>query len=245
LGTLLNKIPDDGFTDAAGKVWFSIETGGSGNVTIYVENETDPDNPFVIKSAARKTMTIYADASVNEGLTFTVTAKSNGVIITDTTVTIVFAGETYTTTDGTVELTAPDVPTTLDYTITATADGYGEDDAMIKVINIPKLTIVVGTTDISAGSQIDVIVADDGGNPIIGATITINNKVFTTGAQGKATITVPSEEGTYTIDATFPGYGAAATVTITVKGGGIPGFELLTLIAAIGVAFILLRRRRH
>jgi len=83
LGTLMNKIPDDGFTDAAGKVWFSIETGGSGNITIYVENETDPDNPFVIKSAARKSMTISTDASVNEGLTFTVTAKSNGVIITD------------------------------------------------------------------------------------------------------------------------------------------------------------------
>jgi len=158
---------------------------------------------------------------------------------------MLFAGETYTTTDGTVELTAPDVPTTLDYTITATADGYGEDDAMIKVINIPKLTIVVGATEISAGSQIDVIVADDGGNSIIGATITINNKEYKTGAQGKATITVPSEEGTYTIDATFPGYGAAATVTIEVTGGGIPGFELLTLIAAIGVAFILLRRRRH
>jgi hypothetical protein len=36
-----------------------------------------------------------------------------------------------------------------------------------------------------------------------------------------------------------------ATDTITIKeGGGIPGFELLTLIAALGVAFILLRRRR-
>jgi len=44
----------------------------------------------------------------------------------------------------------------------------------------------------------------------------------------------------------------AATVTFgdqvlsaTIKPAGIPGFELLTLIAAIGVAFILLRRRRH
>jgi len=30
-----------------------------------------------------------------------------------------------------------------------------------------------------------------------------------------------------------------------IKAGSIPGFELLTLVAAIGVAFILLRRRRN
>jgi len=80
LSTLLIKIPDEGNTDGQGKVWFSIETGGSGNVTIFVENETDPDNPFVIKSAARKPMTVSTDASVNEGGTFTVTAKSKAYL---------------------------------------------------------------------------------------------------------------------------------------------------------------------
>ncbi len=35
------------------------------------------------------------------------------------------------------------------------------------------------------------------------------------------------------------------TLEITVGGGGTPGFEVLTLLVALGVAFILLRRRRH
>jgi len=57
-------------------------------------------------------------------------------------------------------------------------------------------------------------------------------------------LTAPSEEGDYTVTATYEDY-EDATFVITIKAGGIPGFELLTLIAAIGVAFILFRRRRN
>jgi len=245
LGTLMNKIPDDAFTDAAGKVYFSIETGGSGNITIYVENMTDPDNPFVIKSAARKTMKIYADPTVNEGDTFIVTAKSGGVVITDTTVTMEFAGTTLTTTDGTVEFIAPSVQDAVNYDVQATADGYTTDDTTIKVLNLRKLVIVITSTDVSGGSAFDVTIADDAGNSVIGVTITVNQKTYTTGAQGTATITAPEKQGDYIITATFPGYTDADPYTITIKAGQIPGFELLTLIAAIGVAFILLRRRRN
>ncbi len=245
LGTLMNKIPNDGFTDAAGKVLFSIETGGSGNITIYVENMTDPDNPFVIKSSARKTMQIYTDPTVNEGDTFIVTAKSGGVVITDSTVTMEFAGTTLTTTDGTVEFTAPSVQDSVNYMVQATADGYTSDDATIKVLNVRKLVIVITSTEVSGGSAFDVTIADDAGSPVIGATITINQKTYKTGAQGTTTITAPGEQGDYIITATFPGYTDADPYTITIKAGQIPGFELLTLIAAIGVAFILLRRRRN
>jgi len=244
LGTLLTKIPDDGFTDENGKVWISIETGGSGNVTIYVENETDPDNPFVIKSAARKPMTISTDASANEGGTFTITAKSNGVLITDATVAITFAGETYTTTDGTVEVTAPDVTTTLDYTIAATAEGYASDDTTIKVINIPQLIIVV-LDDVQATTTFEVAVADDTGSAIVGAEVTFDGETYITGVNGIATLTAPNDKGSYPIEAAFVSY-VTATDIVTVKAApGIPGFEILTLIAAIGVAFILFRRRRN
>jgi len=244
LDTLLTKIPDDGFTDENGKVWFSIETGGSGDVTIYVENETDPDNPFVIKSAARKPMTISTDASVNEGGTFTVTAKSRGVLITDATVTIVFAGETYTTTDGTVEATAPYVTTTLDYTIAATAEGYADDDATIKVINIPQLLLVI-PDEVQATTTFEVAVADDTGGAIVGAAITFDGKTYTTGVNGIAKLTAPDDEGSYPIEAAFGNYVTATDIVTVTAAPGIPGFELLTLIAAIGVAFILFRRRRN
>ena len=63
-------------------------------------------------------------------------------------------------------------------------------------------------------------------------------------AGGVVTITAPSTEGSYPVTATFPGYDAVSATVTVAKGGGIPGFELLTLIAAIGVAFLLLRRRR-
>ena len=243
--TLLIKLPADQFSDADGKVYFSVETGGSGNITIYMENQTDPDNPFVIKSAARKTMKIYTDPTVNEGDTFTVTAKSGGVVITDSTVTMEFAGTTLTTTDGTVEFTAPSVQDSVNYLIQATADGYTSDDATIKVLNVRKLVIVITSTKVSGGSAFDVTIADDAGNSVIGVTITIDQKTYTTGAQGTATITAPEKQGDYIITATFPGYTDADPYTITIEAGQIPGFELMTLIAAIGVAFILLRRRRN
>jgi len=79
---------------------------------------------------------------------------------------------------------------------------------------------------------------------LAGATITIDGDTYTSGVDGKVTITAPSSEGDYVITATYEGYDEA-TITLTIKAGQIPGFELITLIAAIGVAFILLRRRRN
>jgi hypothetical protein len=246
--TLLNKLPDDEFTDEEGKVYFSIITGGSGNITIYMENESDPDNKFVIKSTARRIMEISSDPSVNEGQTFTVSAKYNDVLITDATVTVTFAGETKTTTTGTVTFTAPSVPTSLDYKITGTAEGYASDDFTIKVINVPQLVIAVTTPTggkITTNSQFDVTIADDMGSAIIGATVTFNSDTFTSGAGGKVTLTAPGTAGSYQISATKTGFSAADPVSVTVESGGMPGFELITLIAAIGIAFILIRRRRQ
>ena len=57
-------------------------------------------------------------------------------------------------------------------------------------------------------------------------------------------ITYIIEEGDYTVYASKTGFQDSDMITITIEGG-IPGFELLTLLVALGVAFILLRRRRH
>lgn len=247
--SLLIKIPDDVFTDSEGKARFSIETGGSGNVTIYLKNQSDPENKFVIKSAAKKEGMIDADPSANEGNTFTVEVKKmDGTLITDTTVSVTFNGETKTSDTGSVTFTAPTVPDSLDYKIRASAEGYTIGDTTIKIINIPKLVIAVTTPaggKITTNSQFDVTIADDMGNAIIGATVTFNGNDYTSGAGGKVTLTAPGTAGTYDADATKSGFMAADTVPIVVESGGIPGFELLTLIAAIGVAFILIRRRRQ
>jgi hypothetical protein len=83
------------------------------------------------------------------------------------------------------------------------------------------------------------------GSPVIGATVTFEGKTYTTGAGGTVTITAPTTEGSYPISATFTGFTAASSTVTVVKSTGVPGFELLTLVAAIGVAFLLLRRRRN
>jgi hypothetical protein len=242
--SILAKLPTDQFTDAAGKVQFSITAEASGNATIYIENETDPDNAFVIVAAARKQMTISNDPSVDEGKTFTVEAKSNGVLITDGTVTFTFNGQTWPTTTGVATITAPSVTTSLTYPITATADGYTSVSGTIMVLNVPKLIVAV-SGDVKAGQTFTLTIADDAGGAVIGATVTFEGKTYTTGAGGTVTMTAPTTEGSYPVSATFPGFGSVSSTVTVLKGGGIPGFELLTLVAAIGVAFLLLRRRRN
>jgi len=242
--TILAKLPTDQFTDSADKVQFSVTADASGNVTIYLENETDPDNEFVIIAQARSPMTITLNPSVDEGKTFTAEAKSNGVLITGATVTFTFDGQTWPTTTGSATITAPTVSTSMAFPITATAEGYSTATGSIMILNIPKLIVAVSGT-VKAGQTFTMTIADDTGAPVIGATISFEGQTYTSGAGGVVTITAPSKEGSYPVTATFPGYDAvSATVTVG-PGGGIPGFELLTLIAAIGVAFLLLRRRRN
>jgi hypothetical protein len=242
--TILAKLPTDQFTDSAGRAQFSITADASGEVTIYIENETDPDNEFVITAQARKPMTISLNPSVDEGKTFTAEAKTNGVLITGTTVTFTFDGQTWPTTTGTATITAPTVSTSMAYPVTATAEGYTPVTGSIMVVNIPKLIVAV-SGEVKAGQTFTLTIADDTGSPVIGATITFDGKTYTSGPGGVVTITAPSTEGSYPVTATFPGYDAVSSTVTVAKGGGIPGFELLTLIAAIGVAFLLLRRRRN
>jgi hypothetical protein len=211
-------------------------------------NGSDPNNKYIIKAAARKTMVITTDPSADEEGTFVVEAKdASGALITDTTVSIVFNGQTYTTDTGTIELTAPSVPESLDYKIEGSAEGYTDDDVFIKIINQPK--IYLGTPDkkVNVGEPFTITAGGDDGNSY-GITITIkdaNGNVVATGVTAGPTgikFTI-NKKGDYTITATKEGYLPAEVSTITLQE--TPGFELLTLIIAIGVAFILLRRRRN
>jgi hypothetical protein len=246
--TILSKLPTNKFTDAQGKVTFAITAEASGNVTIFIENETDPDNEFVIIATSRKTMTISADPSVDEGKTFTIEAKSNGVLITDA-VTFTFNGQTWPTTTGIATLTAPSVTTSLSYPITATADGYTSASGMIMVLNVPKLMIIPPSGKVSGTQKFVVTIANDAGAGVTGAKVTFNGVDYYSGVNGACELTAPDvkeESANYQITATFTGYTEATPLTMTIyKTPGIPGFELLTLIAAIGVAFLLLRRRRN
>lgn len=229
-------------TDGDGQAIFAFTPPTTGEVTIKIENRTSSTKVKITSWS----LYIDVDAQADEGTSLTVTVRNEtatGAVLEGAAV--MFNRETKTTdSSGQVTFTMPSVTANREYTIRATKEGYAEDTAIILTLNKPKLIIIV-EGEVSAGSTFDVTIADDTGNPVVGATITINQETYRTGAQGTTTITAPSEEGEYTITATFPGYADADPVTITIEAGGIPGFELLTLIAAIGVAFILLRRRRH
>ena len=248
--SILAKLPSDQFTGADGRVQFSITADASGNVTIYIENETDPDNAFVIMAKARMQMTISNDPSVDEGKTFTIEAKSYGVLITAATVTFTFNGQTWPTTTGVATITAPSsVTTSLTYPITATADGYASASGTIMVLNVPKLTIIPPSGKVSGTQKFVVTIANDAGAGVTGAKVTFDGVDYYSGVNGACELTAPDvkeEFQNFQITATFTGYTEATAVTIKIlKTPGIPGFELLTLVAAIGVAFLLLRRRRN
>jgi hypothetical protein len=129
--------------------------------------------------------------------------------------------------------------------ITVTAEGYPEATTSIKVIYVPTL-VISSDESVVAGATFEIAVAKDTGDPVIGATVTFEGKTYKSKAGGVVTLTAPATEGDYDITAAFGTFTpVTTTITVTKKTGGIPGFELVTLIVAIGVALILLRRRRN
>jgi hypothetical protein len=117
------------------------------------------------------------------------------------------------------------------------------------VINVPKLIIVLPSTEPKGTQTFTITIANDVGQGIAGATVTFNAQTFTSGANGVTDIKAPDVKdkngADYQITATFTGYTAATPTTIHIgQTPGVPGFELLTLVVALGVAFLLLRRRQ-
>lgn len=50
--TILSELPENLFTDAQGEVNFTLIAEATGTITIFIENETDPDNQFIIVAVA-------------------------------------------------------------------------------------------------------------------------------------------------------------------------------------------------
>jgi len=242
--TILNQIPQGTTTDSDGMVTFAITPTTTGKIYIEIQNVTS-EYYIEVKAISELELTVSAP-SVNEGEEFTVTATSGGQPVAGVTVTVVGTTLTDTTgTGGTVTFTAPDVPTTVTYTITGAKTGFTSATTYIQVVNLPQLVVTVDKTVVNEGEKFTVTVTA-GGSMISGAAVTLDGTTKYTTA-GTVTFTAPevNKDTTYTITATLTGYKQSEPVTITVKNkAGVPGFELVTLIAALGIALILLRRRR-
>jgi hypothetical protein len=238
----------NGTSGADGYVSFSILATSTGNISIDVgEVGRTVDDVIIVTNWQ---LEIAAPVQVDEGTAFTVTVTNvtTGLAEPDVYVTVAGIGTQQTDSNGEASFSW-DTELSSDRSgieITAEKVGYAPDTAYITIVNIPRLQIAVDE-EIQAGKTFEIVVGKDTGDPVIGATVTVswNEKTYKTKAGGVANIDAPdsAKEGvTYTITATFSNF-ESASVSVTVKKG-TPGFELLTLIAALGVAFILLRRRR-
>jgi hypothetical protein len=254
--------PDPVLTDEEGFAAFSItpQVSGKYNVSIIKEliwennrlywEEMWKDNNAVITdtvltSTSYRLMDLSAPASINEGEQFTVTLTRRGTTSPVSGALVTFDAETKTTdAQGKATFTAPSVRANLNYHITATATGYVDATATILIINLPQIYLSVPEDAVVAGEKFEVVAGGDDGNNA-GIQVTFQGETKITSATGTVTFTAPTEEGTYQVTATKEGYMSADPAEVEVTSAGIPGFEVLTLLAALGVAFILLKRRRN
>jgi hypothetical protein len=251
-GRGIDVAETNGTTGADGTIEFSITPSSTGDIDIHVGEEGRiVETKLIITNWM---LDISVDApQVNEGGDFTVTVIRMGSTdaVEGATVSISGIGSVTTDATGKATFTAPSVTSDSTYTIKATKAGYREDTdtVTIKVINKPKIYLSAPTTA-SVGDSFQIKAgADDGNNN--GILVTVKKADGSIVAQeatvnGIATFKVKEKDakpGKYTITATMTGYVDADAVEIEIKAGA-PGFELLTLIVALGVALIILRRRR-
>jgi len=218
----------------------------AGNISIDVGEEGRTVDTVLISTNWVLNIDAPAQTDEREEFTVTITEETSGDPVKDATVEVQGIGTATTNENGIATFTAPEITSDRTLEITATADGYAPDTPKnIVIINVPKIYISVPSEVTLDEAVIIKAGGDDGNNNGITVTVTGPGGTFTgITVNGEVSIKVTKKEGTYTITATKTDYADADPVTITVKAPS-PGFELLTLIIAIGVAYILLRRRRQ
>ena len=230
----------DSKTNTNGKVTFAFIPLVTGNIKIFIE-ERESDEVIEITSWVLK---IAVDLQIKEDTIFTVIVN-NGDGQRENDVLVTFDGKLQTTgTGGLVTFTAPKVTSDRSYKIKVSKEGFNPDEVTVTILNVPRLMIIIDISEITAGKTFDVTVADDEGKAVIGAIIKFNSLNYTTGANGLATLTAPSAEGDYNIESTFMDYVNADVVSIHVNPVKTPGFEIIIFIASLGIALILLRKRK-
>jgi len=206
-------------------------------------NDAIITDTFVTITSMKGLKVSVSKSPIMEGETLTVTVTSMNDPIADADVE--FGEETAKTDDmGIATFTVPDpgVDSAV-YNVMAEKTGYLSAERSITVIKMWEIQITGPTGDVNTGDPFTVTIIAKG-SPLAGAECTFEGETKTSDGDGKVTFNLPSAEGTFTVSASYGGY-ETGTYEVTVKAGGIPGFELISLIAAIGIAFIIFRRRRN
>ena len=254
-GGVLSVQPDPVETDEDGMVVLSVSPQASGklNVTIardvkYVDGQLQWDNAVItdtyVTVTGIKTMVLSISKSpIYQGETLTVTTSYGTTLISDVEITLGTV-TVKTGADGTAQFTVPDPG--VEYAIMkviAKKTGYisvSEDITVLKKWEIK----VTAPEEVESEAAFSVTVVAKGSG-LAGATVTFNGETKTTDNNGKVSFTAPSvteDKEAHTITATYENMQTGTTTINVIKK--TPGFELLTLLVALGVALILLRRRR-
>jgi hypothetical protein len=255
---ILSSQPDPVMTNADGIAELSVspQAGGKLNVTIarnveYEDGQLNWTNSVITDSyvtvTSIKTMKISISKSpIYQGETLTVTVTSGNDALSG--VDVEFAETTaQTDSNGEATFTVPDPGVeSATYTIIAEKSGYTSADKSITVIKVYSVQIVGPNTAPAPGEEFTVSIIANG-QALAGATVEFNGDTYTSNARGELTLTAPDSAGSHTISASYENY-EDGTLTINIEEGeepGVPGFELLTLVAALGAAFILFKRRKR
>lgn len=262
---ILAAQPDPVQTDSNGQVIISLQPLASGKLNVTIARDIHYENgqlnwtnavvtdTVITVTSLRQLEISLSESSLMEGDTLTVTVvTSSGSPVSG--VNVEFNGVTeQTDTNGQVTFTAPDPGVEFrTYTITAEKAGYRPASATLTVLKIYNITILGPSKTPSSGETFTITILAKG-SPLAGANIKISydgkTETYISDGNGEVKLTAPQvkQDTTYTIEATYP-EGAnyrKGTLTLTIKaGGGIPGFEAIAFLAALGVAFILIKRRR-
>jgi gliding motility-associated-like protein len=200
-------------TDENGQVTVTLPDG-TYNYTVVADGYHNNGGTIIVDGEdVDETITM-----ITETHTITITVvDENGDPIEGATVTI--NGETYTTDEnGQVTVTLPDGT----YNYTVVAEGYHNNGGTITVEGDDVDEIVTMTTETHT---ITITVVDENGDPIAGATVTINGEDYVTDENGQVTIELPDGEYDYTVTAN--GY-EDFTGTITVDDENVD--ETITMI---------------
>ena len=254
---ILASQPDPVMTNADGIAELSISPQASGKLNVTIARDLDYEDgqlnwtnsvitDSIVTVTSIKAMKISISKSpIYQGETLTVTVTSGGSALSG--VDVEFAETTaQTDSNGEATFTVPDPGVeSATYSITAEKAGYASADKSITVIKVYSVQIVGPNTAPAPGEEFTVSIIANG-QALAGATVEFNGNTYTSNARGELTLTAPDSAGSYTVSASYGNYeDGTLTITIEEGEGGVPGFELLTLVAALGVAFILLRRRRQ
>jgi len=156
--------------------------------------------------------------------------------------------------------TVESVPSVGEYDLTADAEGYLDEDRSVTAEERGPHTLE--SIALSGDGTLEVTVEDEAGEPIDGATVSVERDeahfeaAETTGTDGDLEVTVPGGE-VYTVEATAEEYETNATttgsvesdgvepvtVTLTERDDGLPGFGVGATLVAITVALLAARRR--